>query len=86
MVSQMDRACFLIFGGGHLRRHYMRVIDSGGYEVVFTHGLLLNRHVLVGKPWKRGEHGNAGGDASYSFPGRSTRLIKDASVPFARKL
>ena len=26
----------------------------------------------------------AGGDVIYSFPGRSTRLIKDAFIPFAR--
>ena len=49
MVSQMDRACFLIFGGGHLRRHYMRVIETGGYDVVSTHGLLLNQRILVEK-------------------------------------
>lgn len=25
----------------------MRVIETGRYEVVFTHGLLLNRRILV---------------------------------------
>ena len=40
------------------------------------------------RPVVRGEDlydAHAGGDVSYSFPGRSTRLIKDASIPFARK-